>query len=164
MARGWKKLPTPDQTVREHKKVRKQLSDVKSYWLKNLIRNGWWKTTTFLTYGQHFWDSVSSWKVLRSLWFVWTGRRRCRGRCRRTSWARAWSASACQSPRWTTSWPRSNAGKTRIDHFEYSINFLPFWTSVNWTGADAINISGLLVLESRLPNPKKLRNFKNWML
>jgi len=28
-------------------------------------------------------------------------------------------------------------------------------------GADAINISGLLVKESRLLNPKKLGNFKN---
>jgi len=31
-------------------------------------------------------------------------------------------------------------------------------------GADAINISGLLALESRLLNPKKLGNFKNQML
>jgi len=32
------------------------------------------------------------------------------------------------------------------------------------SGADAMNISGLLVEESRLLNPKKLGNFKNWML
>ncbi len=31
-------------------------------------------------------------------------------------------------------------------------------------GADVINISGLLVQESRLINPKKLGNFKNQML
>jgi len=31
-------------------------------------------------------------------------------------------------------------------------------------GADAINITGLLVKESRLLNPKKLGNFKNQML
>jgi len=32
------------------------------------------------------------------------------------------------------------------------------------SGADAINISGLLVKESRLLNPKKLGNFDNQML
>jgi len=32
------------------------------------------------------------------------------------------------------------------------------------TGADAVNISGLLVYESRLLNPKKLENFNNRML
>ncbi len=31
-------------------------------------------------------------------------------------------------------------------------------------GADAINISGLIVEENRLLNPKKLENFKNPML
>ncbi len=31
-------------------------------------------------------------------------------------------------------------------------------------GADAINISGLLVYESRLLNPKKIGNLRNWML
>ncbi len=30
-----------------------------------------------------------------------------------------------------------------------------------YPGADAINISGLLVYESRLLNPEKLGNFKN---
>ncbi len=33
--------------------------------------------------------------------------------------------------------------------------------TVNITGADASNISGLLVLESRLLNPIKLGNFNN---
>ncbi len=31
-------------------------------------------------------------------------------------------------------------------------------------GVNPINISGLLVWESRLPNPKKFGNFKNQML
>jgi len=41
--------------------------------------------------------------------------------------------------------------------------FVIIWQNNIGTGADAINISGLLVKESRLLNPKKLGDFKSWM-
>ncbi len=55
---------------------------------------------------------------------------------------------------------------TLINNITFFLNICEWGASVDWItpGADAINISGLLVLEPRLLHPKKLGNVKNWML
>jgi len=69
---------------------------------QNFLDPNYWQLE-LATYSQHFSRTASSWTVWRWLWCACSRRRRCRDRCRRRVWHRAWSACACPSPRWTMS-------------------------------------------------------------